>query len=115
MSTKPTRQQVRGCDLLAQSLLQIAEAARLDGRSPLDRAGLAEIARRIAGASTAFGLDEILAKALEARGHVLGLRSGTAELLTLVQGEVEPLATLLLDDEGFKAVVAKAEEELGEP
>ena len=115
MSTKPTRQQARGRDLLAQALLSIAEAARLDGRDPLDRVKLADLARGIAGASTAFGVDEILDRALEARGQALGLRPGTAELLTLVEGDVEPLATLLLDDEAFKGVVAKAEEELGEP
>ena len=114
MSTKPTRQQAKGCDLLAQSLLLITEAARLDGRNPLDRPGLAELARRVAGASTAFDLDAILARALESRGQSLGLRPGTAELLTLVEGDVEPLATLLLPDEEFKAGVAKAEAELGE-
>ena len=114
MSTKPTRQQERGCDQLAQSLLLIAEAARLDGRTTFDRSELAEVARRIARASTAFGVDEILARALEARGKALGLRSGTAELLTLVNGEVEPIATLLLSDDDFKERVAEAEAELGE-
>lgn len=114
MSTKPTRQQARGADLLAQSLLLIAEAARLDGRSPLDRPGLADLVARIARVSTAFDLDAILARALEARGQALGLRSGTSELLTLVEGDVEPLASLLLSDEDFKALVAGAEAELGE-
>jgi hypothetical protein len=114
MATKPTRQQERACDLLAEALLHIAEAARLDGRNPIGPADLAELARRVAKASTAFDLDAILARALEARGQALGLRSGTAELLTLVEGEVEPLATLLLNDDDFKAIVAKAEEELGE-
>ena len=114
MSTKPTRQQDRGCDHLARALLLITEAARLDGRTPFDRVELAEVARRIARASTAFDLDAILARALEARGHALGLRSGTAELLTLVESEVEPLASLLLPDDDFKAIVAKAEAELGE-
>jgi hypothetical protein len=114
MSTKPTRQQARGADLLAQSLLLITEAARLDGRSPLDRVELADLARRVVKVSTAFDLDAILARALEARGQSLGLRSGTAELLTLVDGDVEPLASLLLSDEDFKAIVAKADEVLGE-
>jgi hypothetical protein len=114
MSTKPTRQQARGADLLAQALLLIAEAARLDGRSPLDRAGLAELVRRVAGVSTAFDLDAILARALEARGQALGLRSGTAELLTLVESEVEPIASLFLPEDDFKALVAGAEAELGE-
>ena len=86
MATKPTRQQDQACDKLAQALLLIAEAARLDGRASLGRAELAEVARRVARASTAFDLDAIVARALEARGRALGLRSGTAELLTLVEG-----------------------------
>ncbi len=114
MSTKPTRQQARGADLLAQALLLITEAARLDGRSPLDRTGLTELAGRIARVSTAFDLDAILARALEARGQGLGLRSGTAELLTLVESDVEPLASLLLSDQDYQALVARAEAELGE-
>ena len=114
MSTKPTRQQARGADLLAQSLLLITEAARLDGRSSLDRSGLSDLAGRIAKVSTAFDLDAILGRALEARGQGLGLRSGTAELITLVEGDVEPLASLLLSDDDYQALVARAEEELGE-
>jgi hypothetical protein len=114
MSTKPTRQQARGADLLAQALLLITEAARLDGRSPLDGIELADLAMRIARVSTAFDLDSILASALEVRGQALGLRSGTAELLTLVESDVEPLASLLLSDDDFKALVARAEAELGE-
>ncbi len=114
MSTKPTRQQDKGANHLAQSLLLITEAARLDGRSPLDSQELAELGRRIARVSTAFSLDEILARALESRGQALGLRSGTAELITLIEAGVEPLATLLLNDEDFKGLVARAEAELGE-
>ena len=114
MATKPTRQQDLACNKLVDALLLIAEAARLDGRTPLDRADFAEIARRIAKASTAFDLETIVARALESRGHSLGLRSGTAELLTLVESGVEPLASLLLSDDDFKELVAKAEEELGE-
>jgi hypothetical protein len=114
MSTKPTRQQEKGCDKLAEALLLIAEAARLDGRTPFDRVELAEVARRVTRASTAFDLDAILARALESRGKGLGLRSGTAELLTLIEDGVEPIASLLLSDEDFKELVAKAEDELGE-
>ncbi len=114
MSTKPTRQQDRAGNQLAQSLLLITEAARLDGRSPLDAKELGEVARRIARVSTAFSLDEILARALESRGESLGLRSGTAELITLIEEGVEPLATLLLNDDDFKKLVARAEAELGE-
>jgi len=115
MSTKPTREQVRAADLLARSLLQISEAARLDGRSPLDPAGFADLAGRIARVSTGFDLDAILAIALESRGQSLKLRSGTAELLTLIEGDTPPLASLLLDDEDFKTKVARAEESLGDP
>jgi hypothetical protein len=42
------------------------------------------------------------------------LRSGTAELITLIEDGVEPLSTLLLSDDEFKQLVARAEEELGE-
>ncbi len=114
MATKPTREQDLACDKLAQALLLIAEAARLDGRSPIDRSGLAEVARLLARASSAFDRDAIVARALESRGRALGLRSGTAELLTLVEGDVEPLAAFLLADDDFRAAVAKAEAELGE-
>jgi hypothetical protein len=114
MSTKPTRQQARGADLLAQALLLIAEAARLDGRSLIEGADLADLARRVARVSTAFDFDAILTRALESRGQGLGLRSGTAELLTLVEGVGEPIATLWLADEEFKTIVAEAEAQLGE-
>ncbi len=116
MSTKPTRQQERACDLLAEALLHIAEAARLDEWNLLNGpADWPEIAGRIAKASTAFGpRREVLARALEARGHALGLRAGTAELLTLVESDVEPLASLLLSDDDYRALVARAEAELGE-
>ena len=114
MATKPTRQQDRACDKLAEALLLIAEAARLNGPGPFDRVEMREVARRIARASTAFDLDAIVARALEARGHALGLRSGTAELLTLIEEGVEPLATLPLSDDDFKDLVARAEAELGE-
>ena len=114
MSTKPTRQQDQGAHRLAQALLLITEAARLDGRSPLDGKELGDLTRRIARVSTAFSLDEVLARALEARGLALGLRSGTAELITLIEEGIEPLATLLLSDEDFKELVARAEAELGE-
>jgi hypothetical protein len=95
-------------------LLKVAEAARLDGRSPISREDLADLARRIARASTAFNLETIIARALESRGAGLGLRTGTAELITLVEEEVEPLGSLLLSDDEFKEMVARAEAELGE-
>ncbi len=114
MATKPTRQQDRACEKLARALLDVAEAARLDGRSPFGRADLAEVARLSARASTAFGLDAIVVRALEARARSLGLRSDTAELLTLIEGDVDPLGSLLLADDDFRGLVARAEAELGD-
>ena len=92
----------------------MAEAARLDGRDPLDRAKWGALARSIATASTVFGLDEIVSRALEARAKSLGLRSGTAELLALVEGTTSPLDCLLIADDELRAVVARAEEVLGD-
>ena len=76
MATKPTRAQEQACAILADALARIAEAARLDGRAPFDAADMAELARRLARASSAFTLDAIAARALEARGRSLGLRPG---------------------------------------
>ena len=114
MATKPTREQDRSCDMLADALLSIAAAARLDGRARLDSATFAEIAARVVRASSTFDLDAIVARALEARGRALGLRAGTAELLTLLDGGVRPLDSILLDDDEFRALVARIEEELGD-
>lgn len=112
--TKPTRGQRQACDRLAEAVLLIAEAARLDGRSPFGPADLAETVDRLARAVSAFEADTIVALALERRGAALGLRSGTAELIGLVGGEAAPLEMLLRPDEGFRAAVAALEEELGE-
>ncbi len=114
MATKPTRQQDQAADKLAGIILAIAEAARLDPRSPIDAAGFADLASRVARVSSAFPLDAIVARALDARGKSLGLRSGTADLLTLVEVDVQPLSSLLLDDDAFRGLVARAEAELGE-
>ena len=114
MSTKPTREQARGADLLAQSLLLIAEAARLDGRSAFGKAEFIEVARMAARASSAFSVDEVAIRALESRVRSLGLRSDSVELLTLIDGGVGPVEALLADDEGLRGFVARAEEELGE-
>lgn len=113
MSTKPTRQQVEALDQLAEALVLITHAARLDGKGKLDRDDLNAIASRLAQASPAFGLEGIAARAMERRGRSLGLPSTTVELLTLVDG-VKPLETLLLTDEGFRELVAKVDEELGD-
>jgi hypothetical protein len=114
MATKPTRQQERACVLVAEALLLIAEAARLDGGHSFGRAEITEIGRSTAKAVKAFDLDAIVSRSLELRGRALGLRSGTAELLTLVYDQVEPIIHLFMTDETFKESVAKAEEELGE-
>lgn len=114
MSTKPTRLQERAGDLLAEALLAIAEASRLDHRGSLDPASFAELAARAARASSAFDLEAIVARALEGRGRSLGLRAGTAELITLLDPDRRPLDLLLLSDDDFRELVARLDEELGE-
>src|SRR5438309_977662 len=112
--TKPTRLQEQGCDRLAEALLAVTEAARLDGRAAFDRGDLLALAERLARATSAFGLDVIVARALERRGRSLGLRAGTAEMLTLLEVDTPPLEMLLLSDDEFRARVAAVEEELGD-
>lgn len=114
MATKPTRRQQQACDRLAESLLLIAEAARLDGGGKLDREGLGLIAERLGRISSAFTLDEIVARALERRGQALGLPSEAAELLTLMEAEIRPPEMLLLCDDDFKGLVERMRDELGE-
>ena len=114
MATKPTRLQQQACDHMAEALVLITGAARLDGGAKLDTDDLGEIARRLARASSAFGLDEILARALERRVRALGLPSDAAELLTLMEADITPLEMLRLPDEEFKALVERMQEELGE-
>jgi hypothetical protein len=114
MATKPTRMQEQACNRLVEALLLITEAARLDGGGKLDRADLGEMARRLAQVSSAFGLDVIVARALERRGKALGLPSDAAELLTLMEAEITPLEMLRLPDDEFKAQVERMQEELGE-
>ena len=113
MATKPTRLQQQACDHRAQALLLITEAARLDG-GKLEKDDLRLIADRLARASSTFTLDEIVVRALEQRGRELGLPASTAELLTLLEGEVKPLEALLLADDEFKALARRLEEELGD-
>ncbi len=114
MATKPTKMQERACDLLAAVLVQITEATRLDGGTKFGAGDLAEVAARLAKASTAFDLDAIVARALEARGRALGLRAGTAELLTLMDKGGSPLEALRLSDDAFRERIAALEAELGE-
>ena len=111
MATKPTRMQQQACDHLAQALVLITEAVRLDGKGTLDQEDLGVIAARMAQASSAFGLDEIVVKALERRGAGLGLPSRAAELLTLLDSDLRPLEMLLLADDEFRALVERLEEE----
>ena len=114
MATKPTRMQEQACDRLAEALLLITEAARLDGRGKLDQGDLAEIAGRLAQASSAFGLNVIVTRALERRGKALGLPSDAAELLTLMEADIRPGEMLLLKDEEFRGLVERMREELGD-
>jgi hypothetical protein len=114
MATKPTRMQSQARDRFADALVLITEGARLDGKGTLDRKALGEVALRMAAASSAFGLDEIIARAVERRVQGLGLPSSASDLLSLMEEEITPLETLLLDDDEFKALIARLEEELGE-
>src|SRR3954452_6034847 len=102
MATKPTKRQEQACDDLAEALLLITGAARLDGKSTFGKADVAEAAERMALASSAYKLDEIVARALARRVRALGLRAGTADLLLLIEGEIRPLEMLILPDDQFK-------------
>jgi hypothetical protein len=106
--------QQQACDHLAQALLLVTEAARLDGGDRLDRDGLRAIAEGLARTSSAFGVDDIVGRAVDRRARSLGLPSSAGELLTLLDSDVSPLETLLLDDEGFKGLVDRLMEELGD-
>jgi hypothetical protein len=106
--------QQQACDHLAEALVLITEAARLDGKGKLDPDGLDVLAGKLAQASSAFDLDAIVARALERRGKILGLPSSAAELLTLLEAGIRPLEMLLLPDDEFKALVERMQEELGE-
>jgi hypothetical protein len=112
--TKPTRLQEQACEKFAQALLLIADGARQDGKSALSVEAFRDIATRVAHASSAFGVDQIVARGLEMRARALGMRSGTGELLTLLEGEISPLALLYVPDEAFREQVAAMENELGE-
>jgi hypothetical protein len=113
MATHPTRSQQKSADLLADALLAISEAARLDGGSRLDRAAWGEITTRLARVSSAFDRDAIVARALQKRCSAIGLASSSVELLTLIETEMPTVEMLLLDDETIRSLIAKADEELG--
>ncbi len=114
MATKPTRAQQQAGDLLAHALALTAEARRLDGGGRLDQVGFRDAATRIAEASSAFDLDELVSRALARRTRDLGLRSDAVELLTLLETEVAPLDALHIPDEELRGLVARLEEELGD-
>jgi hypothetical protein len=114
MATKPTRLQQQAGDKLAEALLLITEAARLDGGGKLDREGLGVIVERVSRVSSAFAPDDIVARALERRAKALGLPSDAAELLTLMESGIQPPAMLLLGDDDFKGLVERIREELGD-
>ena len=59
MATKPTRMQQKACDDLAEALVLITQAARLDGMGKLNLESLGVIADQLAHATSAFSLDEI--------------------------------------------------------
>jgi hypothetical protein len=113
MATKPTRLQQQACEKRAQALLLITDASRLDG-GPLEKDDLRMIADRLARSSLAFTLDELVVRAMEQRGRVLGLPASTVELLTLLESDIGPLETLLLTDDEFKALARRMDEELGD-
>lgn len=112
--TKPTKRQEQAGERLADALLLVAEAVRLDGGRGFAAGDFEEAARRLARASSVFSVDEIVARALESRGRALGRRPGTAELLTLLEGDVTPAAALLLTDEEFHERLDALDEQLGE-
>lgn len=112
--TKPTKLQEKACERLADALLTITEAARLDGKGTFNASDLDEVAARLVKASSAFDLDAIVAKALETRGRALGRRAGTAELLMLLEGDLKPLSMLLLPDDVFNERMNALDAELGE-
>jgi hypothetical protein len=114
MATKPTRMQSQARDRFADALVLITEGARLDGKGTLDRNALGEVAMRLAAASSAFSLDDIISRAVERRVQGLGLPSSAGDLLSLMEEEVTPLETLLLSDDEFRSLIASLEEELGE-
>jgi hypothetical protein len=113
MATHPTRLQQRACDILAEALLGIAEASRLDGRGKLDASDLEQVARLVGQVSSAFSLDHIVARSIALRAESLGLASGTADLIGLNADTVDPLQTLRLGDAEFTELVKRLEEELG--
>ena len=113
MATKPTRLQRQACDHLAETLFLITEAYRLDGKGKLDASDFDSLATMIAQISSAFSLDEIVVNAVARRAKSLAMTSSAADLISLMEGELKPLQTLLLPDQGFVELVRRMEEEFG--
>ncbi|MHB1556987.1 MAG: hypothetical protein ACYC61_05865 [Isosphaeraceae bacterium] len=113
MATRPTRLQQQACDKRAQAILLIAEAARLDGGT-LEKDDLGSIADRLAGVSPAFSPQDLVFRAIEQRVRALGLPGHTAELFTLLEGEITLLDALLMTDDKFKSLAERMEQELGD-
>ena len=114
MATNPTKLQHQAKGMLADALNLVAEAARLDGRSPIDAQAWAVLASQVVRASSAFGLDAIVALALERRAVALGVAATTAEMLTLAESKVRPLDMLRLPDDEFLALAATLDADLGD-
>jgi hypothetical protein len=114
MATKPTRLQQQACDHLAETLFLISEAHRLDGKGKIDPSEFDSLAAMVARISSAFSLDEIVVKAVARRAKSLDLTSSATDLISLMEGELKPLSTLLLPDHVFVELVRRLEEELGE-
>lgn len=74
MATKPTREQARAFESLAESLVQVCSAARLDGGSRFGRGDLEDLVRCLSRATSAFPSDELISLALRKRCVELGLR-----------------------------------------
>ncbi len=114
MATKPTRLQQQAAEYLAESLFLISEAFRLDGRGALAANDFRALAQTISRVSSQSSFDEIVAGALKRRAKHLALKSSTADLITLMDGDARPLETLLLADASFIELVRQLEDELGE-
>jgi len=115
MATLPTRLQRQAFEHLAEALYLITQASRLDDKAKLSTAEFAELAGRICQVSSAFDLDQIVARTLERRGQALGLSPARAELITLLDAEIRPLEMVLLSDQEFQELLARTEAELGGP
>jgi len=114
MSTKPTRKESQACDQLAQAILTITQADRLDVPGKLDLGDLEIIVKHLAKICPAIGVDGIIEKAIGLRVQSLGLPSSTMDLLSLVEDDIQPLKMLLLGDEEIRGMVERANEELGD-